>query len=210
MYLSKVVLDLRHPSVRQALRDVNDMHRNLMAGFSMNGGKDTPRADMQVLYRVFEQRERVYLLVSSTEKPNAEALAKRGFRTDDTMIRDVSALRGAFMAGRTLRFELLASPCRKVSGDGNSRRFFLTEPEERAAWLQRKGETGGFEVLSVYESSNRIDLLGHRDGADVKNSAVLFSGVLKITDEDAFWMSYTQGIGPGKAYGLGMLNVAND
>ena len=209
MYLSKIVLDLRHPSVRQALRDVNDMHRNLMAGFSMNGGKETPRADMQVLYRLFEQRDRVYLLVSSAEKPNAEALARRGFRTDDTMIRDVSALRGAFTDGRTLRFELLASPCRKVGGEGNSRRVFLTEPEERAAWLQRKGETGGFEVLSVYESSSRIDFLGHRDGADVKNSAVLFSGILKIADEEAFWKSYTQGIGPGKAYGLGMLNVAN-
>ena len=209
MYLSKIILDLRHPSVRQALRDVNDMHRDLMAGFSMNGGNETPRADLQVLYRVFEQRDQVYLLVSSVEKPNAEALAKRGFRTDGTMIRDISALRDVFAAGRTLRFELLASPCRKVSGEGISRRVFLKEPEERAAWLRRKGENGGFEVLSVYESSNRIDLLGHRDGTDIKNSAVLFSGILSVTDEDAFWKSYTQGIGPGKAYGLGMLNVAN-
>ena len=43
----------------------------------------------------------------------------------------------------------------------------------------------------------------------VKNSGILFSGVLRITDSDAFWQSYILGIGPGKAYGLGMLNVAN-
>ena len=43
----------------------------------------------------------------------------------------------------------------------------------------------------------------------VGGSRVLFSGLLKITDADAFWKSYTCGIGPGKAYGLGMLTVAN-
>ena len=208
MYLSKIILDLRHPSVRQALRDVNDMHRNLMAGFA-NADSETPRADMQVLYRVIERRDQIYLLVSSDEKPNAAALSARGFRTDDSMMRDISSLRGVFAAGKVLRFELLASPCRKIGGDGNGRRDFLAEAEERAAWLRRKGEAGGFEVLFADEISGRIDLRGHRGGSEVKNSAVLFSGMLKITDADAFWKSYTQGIGPGKAYGLGMMNVAN-
>ena len=209
MYLSKIVLDIRHPSARQALRDINDMHRNLMAGFDMNTGGETPRADMQVLYRVFEQRDQIYLLVSSQEKPNASALAVRGFRTDDTMIRDISALRTVFMPGKTLRFELLASPCRKAGGEGNSKRFFLETVEERLAWLRRKGEQGGFEVLQAEEQGGRVDICGHRGNSEVKNSAVLFSGVLKITDADAFWKSYTCGIGPGKAYGLGMLTVAN-
>ena len=209
MYLSKIILDLRHPSVRQALRDVNDMHRNLMAGFTMNAENGTPRADLRVLYRMIEQRDQIYLLVSSEEKPDANALAKRGYYTDETKIRDISALWNVFVEGKILRFELLASPCRKAGGEGNSRRFFLEEPELRAAWLRRKGEAGGFEVLSVNEVSNRIDLTGRRNGEGIKNSAVLFSGVLRITDRDAFWKSYTQGIGPGKSYGLGMLTVAN-
>ena len=209
MYLSKIVLDIRHPSVRQALRDVNDMHRNLMSGFSMGTGRKTPRADMQVLFRVIERRDQIYLLVSSEEKPDVIALAARGFYTDDTMIRDVSALRGVFVPGKVLRFELLASPCRKAGGEGNSKRFFLETPDERLAWLRRKGAQGGFEVLYADEQSRRIDICGRRGDAEVKNSAVLFSGMLRIADGDAFWQSYAHGIGPGKAYGPGMLNVAN-
>ena len=98
---------------------------------------------------------------------------------------------------------------RKAGGEGNSKRFFLETPEERLAWLRRKGEQGGFDVLYADEMGGRIDIRGRRGDAEVKNSAVLFSGMLKIVDGDAFWQSYARGVGPGKAYGLGMLNVAN-
>ena len=209
MYLSKILLDVRSPSVRQALRDANDMHRNLMSGFAMSNERETPRADFQVLYRIIERRDGIELLVSSAERPNAEALASHGFCTNESLIRDMSALKAAFAPGRILRFELLASPSRKVVGEGkNSRRFFLEREEERLAWLCRKGKQGGFEILQANEIGGRRDVLGRRGGMEIKNAAVLFSGVLKITDKDAFWRSYTQGIGPGKAYGLGMLSVS--
>ncbi len=208
MYLSKVILDIRHPSARQALSDANDMHRNLMAGFVMDSDLEMPRAEKSVLYRVIEKRDQIYLLVSSNEKPNPAELAKRGLNTDETMIRDVSSLREKLSAGRLLRFELLASPCKKLGGEANGRRFFLQTAEERLNWLKRKGEQGGFEVLFADETGARVDVVGRREGKQVKNSAVLFSGLLRITDAEAFWASYTCGIGPGKAYGLGMLTIA--
>lgn len=210
MYLTKVTLDIRHPSVRQALRDANDMHRNVMAGFSESEEQKTVRSDKHVLYRLFSRRDRLELLIASEERPDVEALARRGFHTEEALIRDISALRDVFTVGRCLRFELLASPCKKVGGDcKNSRREFLWESEKRMDWLRRKGESGGFQVLQASEISQRIDVLGRRAGMQIKHSAMLFSGVLCITDAEAFWKCYTQGIGPGKAYGLGMLNVAS-
>ncbi|MGX8705064.1 MAG: type I-E CRISPR-associated protein Cas6/Cse3/CasE [bacterium] len=209
MILSKIILNIRHPSVRQALRDANDMHRNIMAGFSVQGGEEMARAELRVLYRLFSKRDQVYLLVSSDERPNTAALAERGFYTDEALIRDVTPLRDVFQAGRCLRFELFASPCRKVGGAGrNSRRMFLETPDERAEWLTRKGENGGFHILQLDELGGRVDVVGRRDSTVIKNSAVLYSGVLRITDADAFWHSYSEGIGPGKAYGMGMLNVS--
>ena len=209
MYLSKIILDLRHPSVRQALRDVNDMHRNIMAGFPVRNGNQAARSEMRVLYRLFSGREQMYLLVSSDAKPDPAALAARGFYTDDVLIRDVTPLREVFQAGRCLRFELFASPCCKVSGEGrNSRRVFLENREARAEWLTRKGENGGFRVLGLEELGGRVDIVGRRDSMTVRNSAVLFGGVLCVTDADAFWRSFSEGIGPGKAYGMGMLNVS--
>lgn len=209
MVLSKIILDIRHPSVRQAMRDANDMHRNIMSGFSAQGGEEMARAGMRVLYRLFSKRDQLYLLVSSDERPDPAALAERGFYTDETLIRDVTPLKDVFQEGRCLRFELFASPCRKVGGAGrNSRRMFLETPEERAEWLARKGENGGFHILQLDELGGRVDVVGRRDSMVVKNSAVLYSGVLRITDADAFWRSYSEGIGPGKAYGMGMLNVS--
>lgn len=208
MYLSKIVLELRHPSVRQALKDANDMHRNLMAGFKMYDGCLTPRADLNVLYRLMETRDQIYLLVSSTIKPDAEALKLHGYNTDETMIRDLSPLHSVLVDGKYLRFELLASPCKKTGIDGSKRRVFLEKQEERLEWLRRKGKNGGFDVTVADEISGRVDVCGRRSGTEIINSAVLFSGVLRITDSETFWQSYTCGIGPGKAYGLGLLTLA--
>ena len=203
MYLSKINLDIRHPSVRQALRDANDMHRNLMAGF------DSARAKGHILFRVFSHRDQMYLLVASDEKPDIPTLATRGFHTGAALIRDVTPLKQAFIPGRCFRFELLASPCKKVEGEGkNSRRFFLDTVEARADWLRRKGAQGGFQILQVDEIGNRVDICGRRCGVEIKNSGVIFSGFLRISDSEAFWQSYSAGIGPGKAYGMGMLTLA--
>lgn len=208
MYLSKIDLDIRHPSVRQALRDVNDLHRNLMSGFGMTTSGNMARAEKDILFRLYTRRDAIYLLVTSAEKPDAKALEKRGFYTDETRIRDISKLKELLISGRSLRFELLASPCKKVRGEGeNSRRFFLEHPEERAEWLNRRGQQGGFQIIRLEELGNRIDIYGHRQGVEIKNSAVLFCGILCISDQENFWQSYTRGIGPGKAYGLGMLSL---
>ena len=209
MYLSKIILDIRHPSVRQALRDVNDMHRNLMSGFDVQSGEGTPRADGQVLYRLFSKRDQIYLLVSSRERPDPDRLAARGFYTDAKLIRDVSALKDVFKTGMCLRFETLVSPCKKEGGDRkNSKRVYLNTPEARIEWLSRKAAQGGFDILYADEMGERVDVQGRRGDMAIKNSGVVFSGLLRITDVDAFWESYTRGIGPGKAYGMGMLNLS--
>ncbi len=208
MYLCKIILELRHPSVRQALSDANDMHRNLMAGYPSLSGRETPRADCSILYRIIEANDQLYLLVSSSQKPDIPALRLRGYNTDETLIRDVSKLKNVLSTGKQFRFELLASPCKKLKGGNNSRRFFLTTAEERLTWLKRKGESGGFDVLFAQEDAEPVTVRGQRNHTEVKNKAVLFKGLLRITDSDAFWHSYTCGIGPGKAYGLGMLTIA--
>lgn len=209
MYLSKIILDIRHPSVRQALRDANDMHRNLMSGFDIQSGDGTARANGQVLYRLFSKRDQIYLLVSSREKPDPKKLAVRGFYTDTTLIRDVSPLKKTFKMGMCFRFEVLVSPCKKEGGEQkNSKRIYLNTPEARIEWLSRKAKQGGFEILYADEMGKRVDVQGRRGNMMVKNSGVVFSGMLRITDADAFWESYTRGIGPGKAYGMGMLNLS--
>ena len=40
------------------------------------------------------------------------------------------------------------------------------------------------------------------------HSSVLFDGLLRVTDTDAFLRTLVRGIGPGKAFGFGLLSVA--
>lgn len=209
MYLSRIILDLRHPSVRQALRDCNDMHRNLMQGFPDAQMENSARNGTGVLYRLVEKRDEVYLLVASDVVPDGATLAARGYRLSPDSPKDVSALEQVFVDGLALRFELVAAPCKKQAGEQkNSRRVFLTTEGERAEWLARKAAQYGFEILEVSEHSNRLAIEGFKGNLHIAYSGVRFVGTLRIVDRTRFWQAYRAGVGPGKSYGLGMLTVA--
>ena len=209
MYLSKIQLDLRHPSVRQALRDCNDMHRNLMQGFPNHQIEEVARKSCNTLYRLVEKRNEIYLLLTSELVPDRAALASRGYILSPDSPKNISALEQVLLDGMTLRFELLASPCRKVaSQQKNSRRVFLRTEDARAEWLAKKAEQCGFEILEVAENSNSFSVEGDKQEMRIHYNAVCFVGTLRIFNKEKFWKAYCEGIGPGKAYGLGMLTVA--
>lgn len=209
MYLSRIVLDLRHPSVRQALRDCNDMHRNLMQGFPTVQGEIPARNSAGVLYRLVERRDGVSLLVTSDAVPDRQALGIRGYGLSADSPKDISRLEQVFVEGMALRFELLAAPCKKQAGDQkNSRRMFLRSQGERMEWLSRKAQQHGFEIIEASENSNPINIEGTKREMRIHYEAVRFVGTLRILDRERFWQAYCTGIGPGKSYGMGMLTVA--
>jgi CRISPR system Cascade subunit CasE len=88
-------------------------------------------------------------------------------------------------------------------------------------WLKSRAEPGGFSVQSVtvqpgysyFKKPHRL-LDGatddEPDGAEqgVLLRAVCFDGVLTVTDPVRFTDTLAHGIGPGKAFGFGLLSVA--
>ena len=86
----------------------------------------------------------------------------------------------------------------------NSRRVFLRTAQERADWLRHQGEKGGFRVVSLQEDTP-FDLHGKRSPGNICLRAVRMMGRLEITDTVRFVDAYQSGIGPEKAYGMGML-----
>lgn len=71
------------------------------------------------------------------------------------------------------------------------------------AWLDRQGQSHGFRVGEVVISRDRWEV---RDGRrTMPILAVNFSGVLEVTDAERFNAAVVQGIGHGKAWGLGLL-----
>ena len=199
MYLSKILLDPMHPSARQALRDRQDMHRNVLRFFPDDGLQES------VLYRVVETKYEIQLIVLSNSQPDADRILSFGGKLSSTS--DISSLPDLYKEGAVLRFSLLACPSKKVAAadGGNSRRVLIREPGKMAEWLSRQGQKYGFSVLECNEPSAAQRLRIGRKSGGVDLNAIDLSGVLRIDDAALFWVSWRKGIGPEKAYGLGLM-----
>lgn len=200
MYLAKIEMSLSEPAVRAALRDAQKMHR-LVAGLYQ-----LPRQEAELVYRVRTQGYTVALYLYAAQPINLDRLLP-GIRL--TGERDVSDWLASIREGQLWRFDLLTMPFKKVSdGEGsNSRRRVLRTQEERLAWLARKAVQNGFVILDVQETPGEKESAVHtaEKGGRLFLDAYQYSGTLRILDAERFRQAVRQGVGPGKAYGLGML-----
>jgi CRISPR system Cascade subunit CasE len=80
--------------------------------------------------------------------------------------------------------------------------------EEAAAWFLSKQNSWGFEVIQdsfeVFETGVQIFEKGE---TKITQSKASFRGVLRVTDRSVFKQSFEQGIGRGKAFGFGLLQL---
>lgn len=205
MNLTKLRLDYQKPGVRQCLRNCHDMHRTVMSAFGDIADKQ-PRASEDVLYRLVPSPQGGILYLTSKNAPMLSGLEKSGFYEEGS--RNLDALRGVLVEGSGWKFDLMAVPSKKIRAEGkNSRRAYLVTPEERRLWLERKGEQNGFKILFLEERGEQ-KCSGQRGDARIIFSAMQFGGILEVTDKEKFWHGYSGGIGPERAYGMGMLMLA--
>lgn len=138
-------------------------------------------------------------------------------------------------AGQVLAFRLRANPTKRVGRDEDplkGKRVELQREQEQLDWLAAKGHggregvPGGFELLMTSaEEQNGDEVLVPRvqvrregkltgrkkessGGHILTHSAVVFDGVLRVTDAQALISTVRLGVGAGKAYGFGLLSLA--
>jgi len=137
--------------------------------------------------------------------------------------------------GQIFSFRLRANPTRRIAKQDDlmrGKRVELVREEEQIKWLVRKGrgteaqKSGGFEIMMKEgkDSNGEVQLIprvnvcceGKQKGRkkqeershETTHVAVRFDGLLRVTDADAFRETLCKGIGPGKAFGFGLLSVA--
>ncbi len=251
LYLSRLLLNPRHRAVRADLGDCNSLHRTIMRAFPSvpsNGGlaeKTGARERFDVLYRVDDDpRARgPILLVQSRVVPAwwrlpADYLvpARGGQAIADC--KRVDERYAAIAEGMALSFRLRANPTRKIdtkSGPNgerrNGKRVELRHEDDQLAWLRRKGEQHGFDLLATTVNPTVADVrasgvgkvTGSREkraavgeesgggtlgGSSLTFGSVLFEGRLRVVDPSLIRDALTHGIGSGKAYGFGLLSIA--
>jgi len=234
MYLSRLILNPRNRYVRRDLANANDLHRTLLRAFPPGQEPCSFRAMHEVLYRMdVDPRTGVpVVLLQSRTAPDWSFLDEmpQYLQTaeENPSVKSVGDLYEAIRPGQVLRFCLQANVTKKIltktGPDGkrnNGKRVPLRKVEEQVAWLRRKGQAGGFELLNT-RTDSRVPDVRLRPDDDVKArrkqggtpremtfGSVRFEGKLRVTDEEAFLASLINGIGSGKAYGFGLLSVAS-
>lgn len=150
--------------------------------------------------------------------------------------KDVLQAYRQIQGGQVLSFRLRANPTKRIAAENNKlkgKRVELRREDEQLSWLSRKGQTmdngvpGGFSLLmkKVKDGTGEEYMVPcvkvccegkqvgrKRDeagGHPTTHMAVLFDGLLRVTDAASFLETLINGIGAGKAFGFGLLSVAS-
>ncbi|MEX1247564.1 MAG: type I-E CRISPR-associated protein Cas6/Cse3/CasE [Anaerolineales bacterium] len=214
MYLSRLILNPRSQQVRRELSDPYQMHRTIMAAFPEN----LPAGE-RVLFRIdgLDGGQSLALLVQSQNPPDWNHLLQPGkhylLEDDQGDNPAVKSFDPSLKEGQSFRFRLRANPTVKKDRDEKKqgRRVALLREEEQLAWLKRKMQACGADILGArvaHEGKNVAQM--HRPGQIHKASlvAVRFDGILQVTEPEKFKDALRLGIGSAKGLGFGLLSLA--
>lgn len=165
-----------------------------------------PEAERSFLTRLDDTGSHFRLLILSEEPPTRPDWCP----SDNWKSKTINE---AFFQYEHYRFSLLANPTRKrvvrdVSGKKkkNGRREPIVKREELLAWIERKGEQNGFRVdTKSLKTTPRPRRTFLKKGQSGTLTATDFTGILHVTDSNAFKNAASKGIGSAKAFGFGML-----
>lgn len=196
MYLSRVLL------TGASCRNPYEIHRVLWKLFP-----EDAQAERDFLFHMEKSdRTGAVILMQSARKPEiicngAKILACKEYQL-------------ALQKDQQLRFLLVANPVKTINdengrttdtGDLKKCRVPLIRDEEQRDWLSRKLKPGAEpEELFI---DPRHPLYFRKSGMAGKIKPVVFQGILKVAEPEAFVQSIQNGIGPAKAFGCGLMLV---
>ena len=204
MYLTRLSLNHTRIAIQWAANPYR-VHQRLKMGCE---------GDPRLLFRIEETALGAYILAQTHHAPSWS------MAFDDFMVLDgppeMKSFELKLQAGRAYQFRLLANPSVKktVSGEDQEEkktRLGLVSEEAQLAWLRRKLEAAGAEVVSVQAASRGLTRSSKNPAKDEHTQthlSVLFEGVLLAKEPEMLEQAVRQGIGPAKGYGFGLLSLA--
>lgn len=201
MHLTRLLLDPCNAQARRDLADPYDMHRTLVRAFVDGESQAPPR----FLWRLEPQASWAdpAVLVQSGHPANWSPLeALDGYLKKPVENKQV-LLDQLLRPEARYRFRLLANP----TVTRNGKRYGLVAEDGQLAWLERQGERLGFRVETALVTASDV-LKSRKSGMQVSLQRVCYEGVLRAVDVGALASALNAGIGPGKAFGCGLLSLA--
>lgn len=141
------------------------------------------------------------ILLLSNRKPHESVAGEYGQV-------QTKAIAPEFLGYKQYRFKVQVNPVRKDSQSG--KRVAVKGRDEIADWfLQRTENNWGFSVVASSLQIDTVEVLqfkGKNDQPITVGKAHL-QGSLTVTDQNQFQQSFKLGIGKGRAFGCGLLQV---
>lgn len=207
MYLSRVEIDVLD---RRKIRDLTHLgayHNWVETSFPDEISQDIRS---RKLWRIDKINDHLYLLVVSEGKPDLNALEKYGVPgSAETKCYD--SFLDSICRDHLYRFRVTLNPVRAVSQGEGKRGRVMPEitAEQQLHFLESRAERLGFELIpEEYQIVERSWKPFRKKGQRIiQLSKTTYEGTLKVTDEELFYNTLTNGIGKKKAYGFGMMTV---
>lgn len=179
------------------------------------------RSDAGFLFRIDPQPGgRAVILVQSATKPDWGY----AFHNADYLLAapaEVKAFDPRFTKGQHLRFRLLANPTKRFSKNSRERdgkpvaekwvgKRVPVPAEQLKEWFARRATAGGFSVdkdsITVQPGYVYVNKTLSEEGRRLRS--VRYDGILEVTDPALLEETIVHGMGPGKAFGFGLLSVS--
>lgn len=213
MYLSRVELNVRRRETQRALVKLQLLHAAIEQSFTEHGRRNLWRIDW------FEND--CNLLVLSERQPDFSRIVERyGYGEDggEWETKNYNQLLGRLKEGQTWQFRLRANPTRssfkeKSEATGRGRVFAHVTPTQQKQWLIGKAIPRGFVLAEetfdvVHTQWDKFAKTGENKSKVTIRTAT-FEGLLSVTNGEMFRAALLEGIGRAKAYGCGLLTIAN-
>lgn len=213
MYLTRMTLNTKSRSTMRAMASPNLFHGAIETAFAGERQRN--------LWRIDRLGENSYLLLLSREKPDLTAAVRQfgdAAKAPGWETKEYAPLLERVQNGSVWHFRLTANPVRsymeREEGKAVPERGTVkahTSLRFQKEWLMQRAEKNGFslqeEEYSVVHSQWYVFRKGNAHKEKVSLFAATYEGVLRVENEELFREVLINGIGRGKAYGLGMLTI---
>ena len=206
MYLTQMLLDQKNRQTLAALASPSKFHGAIEAAF--------PGPRQRNLWRIDSRAGQKYLLLLSETPPDlTQAAAQFAPPGEHWQTKSYDPLLSRILPGSRWQFRLAANPTKsckdaqKPAARGTVAAHCTTQYQKQ--WLLDRAAKHGFALTEDSFTVTRVQWhhFAKRGTRPVSLLAVTYEGVLQVTDPEAFRNLLCQGMGRGKAYGLGLLTV---
>ncbi|EOS60743.1 CRISPR-associated protein cas6/cse3/case, subtype I-e [Firmicutes bacterium M10-2] len=207
MILSRLELNTNKYKTNKALINPNVFH-----GAIQNALSDEIYERKKSLWRIDEVYGKKYLLILSKDpfKDPKKLEDQFGSTNKKLETKDFDVFLNKLENGGEWHFHLKANPVyREIDPKKKNHPYRQCySAEKQVEWLEKRSDTNGFKIIEVMPVKKENIRFKKSDKNTVTMISVTFEGTLKVIDKEKFINILENGLGHGKAYGMGMMSIA--